>query len=150
MQSKLAIGLDFGSDSLRAIAVDTQGRVQGSAMSLYRRWSEGLFCDPQSNQYRQHPLDYLESLEEVLLELLAQVDRNAVVGMALDSTASTPCAVNREGLPLALLPEFDDNPNAMFLLWKDAKADPVHKAFEPLRHTKGGGHERTQRDTKTH
>lgn len=118
----LSIGLDFGSDSVRAIVVTSAGEVLASAAHDYSRWFTGQYCDALQNQYRQHPLDYLESMEIVLKNVLAQVDRHAVAGIALDTTASTPCAVNRDGTPLALLPEFAENPNAMFILWKDHTA----------------------------
>lgn len=118
----LSIGLDFGSDSVRGIAVSPAGEVLAGAVRNYPRWAAGKYCDPARRQYRQHPSDYLESMETVLKNILEQVDRNAVAGIALDTTASTPCAVDRTGKPLALLPEFAENPDAMFILWKDHTA----------------------------
>lgn len=122
MKKSISIGLDFGSDSVRAIAVTPAGEVLAGASRNYPRWAAGQYCDPARNQYRQHPLDYLECMESVLNEVLDQIDRTAVTGVALDTTASTPCAVDRDGTPLALLPEFAENPNAMFILWKDHTA----------------------------
>ena len=58
------IGVDYGSDSVRALVVDTQtGEEMGTHVFEYPRWKAGLFCNPALNQFRQHPLDYLEGLE---------------------------------------------------------------------------------------
>ncbi|MGV3502450.1 MAG: ribulokinase [Adhaeribacter sp.] len=120
------IGVDFGSDSVRSVLVHTgNGQEVASAVFAYPRWQAGLYCDPAANQFRQHPLDYLEGLENTLLQVLQQAGpavARAVKGLAVDTTGSTPVAVNKNGTPLALLPGFEDNPNAMFVLWKDHTA----------------------------
>jgi L-ribulokinase len=82
----------------------------------------GKYCYPSVNQFRQHPLDYIEGLETTVKEALASAPAGtaeSVVAIAIDTTGSTPVAVNREGTPLSLLAEFSENPNAMFILWKD-------------------------------
>src|SRR5690606_9574056 len=123
MNNPCVIGVDFGSDSVRAILVDaTNGQELASRVSYYPRWKKGLYCNPGTNQFRQHPLDYLETIEEVIKGCLSVVEAqvaNQVVGISVDTTGSTPVAVNREGKPLAMTPEFAENPNAMFVLWKD-------------------------------
>lgn len=114
------IGVDFGSDSARAVLVDAlTGEICRESVALYPRWKEGLFCDRINSQYRQHPLDYLEVLTTTVSEVALGAEKSCIKGIALDTTGSTPCPVNREGTPLALLGEFSDNPNAMFWLWKD-------------------------------
>lgn len=121
--STYVIGLDYGTDSVRAVIVDTQnGAEVASAVHYYQRWKEGQYCDPPLNQFRQHPLDYIEGLENTIKTALAAAPdgtAKAVRGIAVDTTGSTPVAVDKTGTPLALTPGFEDNPNAMFILWKD-------------------------------
>lgn len=121
-----ALGLDYGSDSVRALLVDAlSGKEVASNVVYYPRWKKGLFCIPAKDQFRQHPLDYLESLEQVVQGLWAKAPVGAasqVVGIGFDTTGSTPIALDSEGVALALKPEFAENPNAMFVLWKDHTA----------------------------
>ena len=126
------IGLDYGTDSARAVIVNAEnGEIVGSSVKEYPRWSEGKYCNPAINQYRQHPKDYLEVLEATVNEALAACPEGTaaqVVGIAFDTTGSTPAFTDATGTPLAMLPEFEDNPNAMFVLWKDHTA--VQEAAE--------------------
>jgi len=122
---KLVIGVDYGTDSVRSILVDSaDGNEIASSVFNYPRWNKGLYCDAATNQFRQHPLDYIEGLEFTVKEIL-KADPNAsqeVAAISIDTTGSTPIAVNKEGIPLSLLNEFSENPNAMFVLWKDHTA----------------------------
>lgn len=136
MNHNYVIGLDYGSDSARAIVVDAQtGETLATAVKYYPRWQKGLYCNPAINQYRQHPLDYMEALEVSVKEALAKCPAGTaekVVGLAFDTTGSTPAFTDATGTPLALLPEFAENPNAMFVLWKDhtaiKEASDINKA----------------------
>ena len=130
--AKYVIGLDYGSDSARAVVVCTEtGQTLATSVKYYPRWQAGKYCNPAINQYRQHPLDYIEVLEGTVKEALSKCPAGKaeqVVGIAFDTTGSTPVFTDEQGTPLALLPEFAENPNAMFVLWKDHTA--VQEAAE--------------------
>jgi L-ribulokinase len=135
---KYVIGLDYGTDSVRALIVNTEnGEEVATAVHYYSRWKKGLYCDPSQSQYRQHPLDYLEGLEasiKAALELAPAGVAAQVVGISVDTTGSTPVAVDRAGTPLSLLPEFAENPNGMFIHWKDHTANAEAEEINQLAH----------------
>lgn len=123
---KYTIGVDYGSDSCRATIVNiANGEEVASSVKYYKRWKEGKYCDPLKNQYRQHPLDHIEGLEESVREALSKAPAGTaenVIGISFDTTGSTPALIDSEGQVLALREEYAENPNAMFVLWKDHTA----------------------------
>lgn len=144
------VGIDFGTDSVRAVVVNaTNGSTAGVAVAPYPRWSKGLYCDAVANRFRQHPLDYLESMEVAVKAAVTQAGASIAAqirGIAVDTTGSTPVLADRQGNPLALSPAFGENPNAMFLLWKDhtslAEAERINRvahAWQPVDYTKYTG-----------
>ena len=139
---RLVIGLDFGTDSVRTLIVDAHsGEELASAVRTFSRWKEGRYCDPADNRFRQHPLDHLEGLEATVREALAQAPAGTaerIVGISADTTGSTPGPVDRSGTPLALLPEFADDPDAMFVLWKDHTAVGEAEELNHVARTWGG------------
>ncbi len=132
------IGVDFGTDSVRSILVDTSNGVEiSSSVFYYPRWKEGKFCNPSINQFRQHPQDYIDGLQYTIRSCIDIAGSNIaanVKAIGVDSTGSSPVAVDENGLPLALKKEFEENPNAMFVLWKDHTA--VGEAAEINQHAK--------------
>lgn len=136
------MGLDFGTDSVRAMVVNAAtGKEAGTAVSMYKRWSKDAYCDKVRNRFRQHPLDYIESMEEVIKESLEQAGReiaSKVRAISVDTTGSTPVAVDKKGVPLSLKPEFAENPNAMFVLWKDHTSVKEADEINELARTWGG------------
>jgi L-ribulokinase len=126
MTDKYVIGVDYGTDSVRSVVVKAiNGAEIASAIFYYPRWKEGKYCNAINNQFRQHPLDYIEGLEATIKECLqkagAAVAKN-IKGISVDTTGSSPVAVDKSGTPLALVPGMENNPNAMFILWKDHTA----------------------------
>jgi L-ribulokinase len=117
------IGVDYGTDSVRTIIVDAQnGKEIAASVYYYPRWQKQLYCDAAENQFRQHPLDYVEGLEYTIKDCVTKAGPAVaadVKAISVDTTGSSPVAVDKTGTPLALLPEFENNPNAMFVLWKD-------------------------------
>ncbi len=126
MASPCVLGIDYGTDSVRTVVTDTaDGTILSTAVFHYPRWRQRRFCDANQNQWRQHPQDYVDGLQESVRDALAQAPTGTperVTGIAVDTTGSTPCALDQTGTPLALHPDFAENPNAMFVLWKDHTA----------------------------
>jgi L-ribulokinase len=142
MTEKFVIGIDYGTDSVRTVVADTgNGKIVGTYVFEYPRWKKGLFCDPAINQFRQHPLDYIEGLEESVRGALKDLDSDTIsniAGITVDTTGSTPVAVDREGVPLSMKPGFEIDPDAMFVLWKDHTAVREASEINDLARSWGG------------
>src|ERR1700742_2387099 len=118
------IGVDYGTDSVRSVIVDAKnGKELASSIFYYPRWKQGLYCNAAQNQFRQHPLDYVEGLEQTIKNCIkiagGESVASSIKAISVDTTGSTPVAVNESGVPLALTTGFENDPNAMFVLWKD-------------------------------
>lgn len=119
------IGLDYGSDSVRAVLIDTEnGQELASEVCHYKRWKNNEYCNPSINQFRQHPLDHIEGLETTIKSVVTQANVAAsdIKSICIDTTGSSPIPVTADGTPLSLTKEFEHNPNAMMVLWKDHTA----------------------------
>src|SRR5580698_9600907 len=127
MPARYSIGLDFGTNSMRAIIVDVvDGRELASAVSPYRSGVQGIITDDRiPDLARQRPEDYLQAIESAVTEALRLAAANRdfsadnVIGIGIDATGSTPMPVDQHCRSLASLPAFATNPNAMAWLWKD-------------------------------
>ncbi|MHC4248933.1 MAG: ribulokinase [Planctomycetota bacterium] len=127
--AKHAIGVDFGTNSVRALVVDCEtGAELGTAVHNYEHGEDGIILDPADpNLARQHPRDYVTGLEAAITGAMkeaagAGASAKTVIGIGVDTTGSTPLPVAEDGTPLAFKDEFRDNPNAMAWLWKDHTA----------------------------
>lgn len=140
MDKSLVIGLDFGTDSVRSVLIDTlNGETIASQVFWYPRWKEGKYCDPASNRFRQHPLDHINGMEYTIRKMMEEsgMPSSSVKGICIDTTGSSPVPVTRDGTPLALISGFEENPNAMMVLWKDHTA--INEAAEINEFSKNWG-----------
>src|SRR5688572_5155007 len=116
MTKAYVIGVDYGTDSVRSIIVDARSSKEvASSVFQYPRWRDGLYCNASKNQFRQHPKDYLEGLEATIKDCLKQAGKpvqDSIKAISVDTTGSTPIAVDKTGTPLSLIPGFENNPNA--------------------------------------
>jgi L-ribulokinase len=135
------IGIDYGTDSVRSVIINAcTGEETASSVFFYPRWKDGLYCDAGKQQFRQHPLDYIEGLDLTIkncLKIAGKSIKENIKGISVDTTGSTPVATDETGTPLALFPEFENNPNAMFVLWKDHTS--VKEAAQINEHNKTFG-----------
>ncbi len=142
MSGKYVIGLDYGTDSVRSVIVNaSNGEIVGTSVFEYPRWKKGLYCDPASNRFRQHPLDYIEGLENTVKGAMKGLSREVIdniSGITVDTTGSTPVAVDRNGVPLSMKPGFENDPDAMFVLWKDHTAVKEAAEINETARTWGG------------
>ena len=121
------IGVDFGTNSVRAVVVDTaNGRTLGTSVFNYPSGHQGILLDARDPHFaRQNPNDYLEGLWASVNGALAEADkdpgfsRDRVIGLGTDTTGSTPMPVDANARPLALDPKWKDNPAAQAWLWRD-------------------------------
>jgi L-ribulokinase len=145
MGNRFAIGLDYGTNSVRALIVDVaDGREIAAAIWTYAHGHTGVVLGKDPNLARQHPADYLKGAEVTILDALAIAARDVpgfksedVVGIGVDTTGSTPMPVDADGIPLALDPKWSENPNALAWLWKDhtgwAEAAEITKLAAEMR-----------------
>ena len=127
MLAKYTIGLDYGTNSVRALIVATaNGREVGTAVWNYEHGTAGVILSRDPNLARQHPADYIKGAEITIKKALADARKNVrgfkaeqVVGIGVDTTGSTPLPVDANGQPLAFNKKFANHPAAMAWLWKD-------------------------------
>ena len=142
MKDKFVIGLEFGTDSARALLVNAiNGKEIDTEVAYYPRWMDGKYTNKSIAQFRHHPQDYIESLQKCVR---AVTDRHqelvdAIVSISLDTTASTPCLVDKTCTPLAMKKEYSDNPDAMFVVWKDHTGQPEADEINALIHGRADG-----------
>lgn len=122
-----ALGLDFGTASVRALIVDAaDGREVATSVAPYERGAGGVITsrsDP--NLARQHPGDYLSGMQSAVAAALTDAARDpafdvaCLVGIGVDATGSTPIPVDARNVPLAMHSEFAADLDAHAWLWKD-------------------------------
>ncbi|WP_221030805.1 ribulokinase [Actomonas aquatica] len=127
MPATYTLGLDYGTNSARALIVRTSdGQEFGSCVVNYPSGHQGILLDPKDhNVARQSPLDHLHCLETATKGALAQAAKKRgfkaaqVIGIGVDTTGSSPIPVDKNNQPLAAQKKFANNLNAHCWLWKD-------------------------------
>ena len=132
MSAKYAIGVDFGTESGRAVLVDVaDGREIATAVHGYangvideRLPESGVPLEP--DWALQDPDDYLAVIRRTIPAVLedSRIDPADVIGLGIDFTACTMLPTKADGTPLCKLPEFRDQPHAWVKLWKHHAAQP--------------------------
>jgi L-ribulokinase len=122
------IGIDYGTNSVRAVIVNTtDGSVAGARVFDYPSGDHGVLLDPkQPHLARQNPADYIEGLRAAVAGALAEAEtatgafsRDQVIGIGVDTTGSTPLPIDAQARPLAIDPAWQTNLAAHAWLWKD-------------------------------
>ena len=127
MPAACTVGLDFGTNSVRAVVVDcADGHTLGTAVCDYPSGEHGVLLDPKDHHLaRQHPGDYFTGLERATRDALAAAERqrgvrrDQVIGIGVESTGSTPLPVDAANQALGTLPQWRSNLAAQAWLWKD-------------------------------
>jgi len=127
MTARYTIGLDYGTNSVRALIVNVaNGAEVASAVWNYAHGTAGVILARDPNLARQHPADYIEGAEITIKQALAAAKKSVkgfsadqVIGIGVDTTGSTPLPVDANGQPLVFSKKFAKNPAAMAWLWKD-------------------------------
>ena len=127
MSIQYTIGLDYGTNSVRALIVNVaNGAEVATAVWTYAHGTQGVILSRDPNLARQHPADYVNGAEITIKQALATAKKSVkgfspaqVIGIGVDTTGSTPLSVDKNGQPLAFSKKFVNNPAAMAWLWKD-------------------------------
>ena len=142
-----AIGLDYGTNSVRALIVDTaDGREIATAVWNYEHGDAGVILSRDPNLARQHPADYIKGAEITMRKaagrarhrIVKRIQAGQIVGIGVDTTGSTPLPVDGQGQPLAFDRRFATNPNGHGLVVE-----------RPYRHGGSGGNHRTGQENST-
>src|SRR2546425_3429801 len=142
--SKHTVGIDFGTESARAVLVDvTSGRVAATATVPF---PHGVIDGSLPGQTEhlppdwalQHPEDWLGALEHLLRAMAQHTNSTDIIGIGVDFTSCTVLPATAEGTPLCLLPDFAHHPHAWPKLWKHHAAQPYADRINAAR-TRAGG-----------
>lgn len=127
MAAKYTIGLDYGTNSVRALIVNVaNGAEVAAAVWTYSHGTQGVILARDPNLARQHPADYVKGAAITIKQAVTSAKKSIkgfnagqVIGIGVDTTGSTPLPVDKDGQPLAFQKKFAGNPAAMAWLWKD-------------------------------
>ena len=144
MSPTYAIGIDFGTESGRALLVDVaDGREIATAVHPYAsgvidQHLPGSAKPLPADWALQDPDDYIAVLKNTIPAVLQQsgVDPAAVIGIGIDFTSCTILPTLRDGTPLCRLPALRTEPHAWVKLWKHHAAQPEADQINALAHAR--------------
>jgi len=130
--SKYTLGIDYGTQSGRAVLVEVEtGNIVAQSVKDYTHGVMDEYLPDGITKLEpdwalEHPADYIEVLKTTIPDVLkeAGVDKNDVIGMAVDFTACTMLPVDKQGEPLCYMDEYKANPHSYVKLWKHHAAQP--------------------------
>ncbi|MGB2774866.1 MAG: ribulokinase [Anaerolineae bacterium] len=144
MNRTYTIGLDYGTQSARALLVRTDGLIAATAVCDY---VDGVIDEHLPGSRRalgadwalQNPADWLTVLEAIVPQVLAAagVAGEQVIGIGVDFTACTILPTTADGTPLCQLPAWRETPHAWPKLWKHHAAQPQADRFNQVAVARG-------------
>jgi len=145
--SRYAVGIDFGTESARALLVDAaNGRELASAVYSYHNGVIDEHLPAPDDDVRlgpdwalQDPADYIRAFQQAVPPLLAEtgVAPEDVIGIGIDFTACTMLPTTADGTPLCMLDDFRRRPHAWVKLWKHHAAQPEADRINGLARVRG-------------
>jgi L-ribulokinase len=149
MGTKYAIGIDFGTESGRAVLVDVStGREMATEIYQYQNGVVDERLPAPDDDVRlehdwalQDPLDYIRTLQRTVPPVVrrAGVEAADVVGIGIDFTACTMLPTTADGEPLCTLPQYRREPHAWVKLWKHHAAQPEADRINLTAEQRGDG-----------
>jgi len=128
LEKKYSIGVDYGTESARAVLVDlSTGEVAATAVKNYTHGVieeelPGLGIRLEKDWALQDPNDYVEAFIETVSTVVKQVEGKIapeqIIGVGIDFTACTVLPVKQDGTPLCNIPKWRPNPHSWVKLWK--------------------------------
>lgn len=143
--TKFAIGIDFGTQSGRAVLVEvSSGKEVASSVKEYTHgvmdeWLPDGITRLEDDWALQHPADYLEVLQVTIPEVLqkAEVSADDVIGLGIDFTACTILPIDKHGQPLCMLDEYASHPHSYVKLWKHHAAQEEANILNEIAEKRG-------------
>ncbi|EEF60120.1 ribulokinase [Pedosphaera parvula] len=141
MKDLISLGLDFGTESVRALLVDLKGHERGSSVVGYRHGQitqklPGSKKNLLPDFALQHPRDWIDSAARAIRQALlsAKCVPSEIIGIGVDFTSCTMLPTKSDGTPLCLLKQFAAEPMAWPKLWKHHGARTQADAINALAH----------------
>lgn len=140
MINKFTVGLDYGTNSVRALITNTSnGNVLGVGVFDYLSGEDGILSEALNSQLARHnPEDYIRGFVHSIKIAICQAQSHKefrienIVGIGISTTGSSPLPVDKRGIPLSMLPQFKNDLSSYIWLWKDHTANVEAKKITQL------------------